>query len=203
MCKKGWLPMSNVLDPASRTPTMPSQASIFRHRPACQAQVEMHQYSGKCRFMVTTIVHNPTANDRVEYFGQIVDAFVNTTVELPVSHCLTDGFRGSTAHAWTEVDEGLPIGSSPVSAERYSQVSRTSGSGIAPVARYPCNTQSASCLDATRVRIQQNAARVPLAAFEPDAHCCSDKWHHRQSVRTVHQDGVWPSTDRRHNAKRG
>lgn len=57
--------------------------------------------------MVTTIVHNPTANDRVEYFGQIVNAFVDTTVEFPVSHRLTDGFRGSIAHAWTEVDEGL------------------------------------------------------------------------------------------------
>jgi hypothetical protein len=55
--------------------------------------------------VVTTIVHNPTANDRVEYFGQIVDAC--TTVEFPSSHCLTDGFRGSIAHAWTEVDEGL------------------------------------------------------------------------------------------------
>jgi hypothetical protein len=28
-------------------------------------------------------------------------------VEFPVSHRLTDGFRGSIAHAWTEVDEGL------------------------------------------------------------------------------------------------
>ena len=67
----------------------------------------MHQYSGKCRFMVAAIVHNPTANDRVEHFGQIIDAFVDTTVEFPVSHCLTDGFRGSIAHARTEVDEGL------------------------------------------------------------------------------------------------
>jgi hypothetical protein len=57
--------------------------------------------------VVTTIVHNPTANDRVEYFGQIVNAFVDTTVELPVSHRLADGFRGSIAHAWTEVDESL------------------------------------------------------------------------------------------------
>ena len=57
--------------------------------------------------MVTTIVHNPTANDRVEYFGQIVDVFIDTTVEFSASHCLTDGFRGSIAHAWTEVDEGL------------------------------------------------------------------------------------------------
>jgi hypothetical protein len=56
--------------------------------------------------VVTTIVHNPTANDRVEYFGQIVNAFVDTTVEFSASHCLTDGFRGSIAHAWTEVDEG-------------------------------------------------------------------------------------------------
>ena len=57
--------------------------------------------------MVTAIVHNPTANDRVEYFGQIVDAFINATVELTASHCLTDGLCGSIAHAWTEVDEGL------------------------------------------------------------------------------------------------
>src|SRR5262249_5583910 len=67
----------------------------------------MHQYSGKCRFMVATIVHNPTANDWVEHFGQIIDAFVDTTVEFAVSHCLKDGFRGSIAHARTEVDEGL------------------------------------------------------------------------------------------------
>src|ERR1700746_2279691 len=67
----------------------------------------MHQYSGKCRFMVATIVHNPTANDRVVYFGQLVDAFINAPVELPVSHRLMDGFRGSIAGAWTEVNEGL------------------------------------------------------------------------------------------------
>jgi hypothetical protein len=36
--------------------------------------------------IVTTIVHNPNANDRVEYFGQIVNAFVDTTVEFPVLH---------------------------------------------------------------------------------------------------------------------
>ena len=53
--------------------------------------------------MVATIVHNPTANDRVVYFGQLVDAFI----KLPVSHRLTDGFRGSIAGAWTEVNEGL------------------------------------------------------------------------------------------------
>jgi hypothetical protein len=34
--------------------------------------------------IVTTIVHNPNANDRVEYSGQIVNAFVDTKVELPV-----------------------------------------------------------------------------------------------------------------------
>jgi hypothetical protein len=51
--------------------------------------------------VVTTIVHNPTANDRVVYFGQIVNAFVDTTVEFPVSHRLTDGFRGSIAKSFS------------------------------------------------------------------------------------------------------
>jgi hypothetical protein len=42
---------------------------------------------------------------------------------------------------------------------------RTSGSGVAPVARYPCNTRSVSCLDATQVHIQQIVAQDPPATL--------------------------------------
>ncbi len=65
------LPLWRVrLDPVPRTPTMASQAAIFRHRPACQAQIEMHQCSGKCRFVVTTIVVDPPTKDRVELLAR-------------------------------------------------------------------------------------------------------------------------------------
>ena len=58
--------------------------------------------------MVTTIVDDPTANDRVEHPSQIVDAFVDTTVEPPVSHRLADGFCSLIAHARTGGDTGVP-----------------------------------------------------------------------------------------------
>ncbi len=67
----------------------------------------MYQRWVKCRSMVTTIVGDPTPNDRVEHPRQVIDSFVDTTAELPGSNGLTDRFGGLIADARTEVDEGL------------------------------------------------------------------------------------------------
>ncbi len=57
--------------------------------------------------MVTTIVGDPAPNDRVEHPRQVIESFVDTTAELPISKGLTDRFGGLIADTRTEVDEGL------------------------------------------------------------------------------------------------
>ena len=57
--------------------------------------------------MITTIVGDPASNDRVEHPRQVIEPFVDTTSELPISNGLTDRFGGLIADTWTEVDEGL------------------------------------------------------------------------------------------------
>ena len=57
--------------------------------------------------MVTTIVGDPAPNDRVEHPRQVIEPFVDTTVEPPVSNGLTDRFGGLITDTRTEIDEGL------------------------------------------------------------------------------------------------
>ena len=86
---------------------MSSQAFVFRHRPGGQAPVQIAQWRIKCRFVVATIVRNPTTNDRVEHARQIIYPPIDTTAQLPPANLLTNCLRGCVAYARTEVDEEL------------------------------------------------------------------------------------------------
>src|SRR5262249_12166345 len=86
---------------------MSSQAFVFRHRPGGQALVQIAQCRIKCRFVVATIVRNPTTNDRVEPTRQIIYPPIDTTAQLPPANLLTNCLRGCVAYGRTEVDEEL------------------------------------------------------------------------------------------------
>src|SRR5258708_18483083 len=84
---------------------MPSQAFVFRHRPTREASVQIAKRRIKCRFVVTTIVIQPTPNDGIEHPRQIVDPLINATTKLPVAKTLSDRFGSGIADSGTEVDE--------------------------------------------------------------------------------------------------
>ena len=69
--------------------------------------------------MITTIVGDPTPNDRVEHPSQVIQSFVDTTGEPPISNGLTDRFGGLIADTRTEVDESLAP-----SVHRHSRTER-------------------------------------------------------------------------------
>src|SRR5215472_2500801 len=108
MSKQPWVSRSSLANPLLCPSPMSSQAFVFRHRPGCQALVQIAQCWMKCRFVVATIVRNPTTNDRVEHTRQIIYPSIDTTAQLPPANLLTNCLRRCLADARTEVDEELP-----------------------------------------------------------------------------------------------
>jgi hypothetical protein len=107
MSKQPWVSQGSLANPVLCPSPMSSQAFVFRHRPACQAPVQIAQCGVKCRFVIATIVRNPPSNDRVEHTRQIIYPSINTTAQLPVANFLANCLRCCLAYAGTEVDEEL------------------------------------------------------------------------------------------------
>src|ERR1019366_1565461 len=77
--KERWIARDNLADPMLGSPSMPSQAFVFRHRPVRKAPVEVAERRIKCRLVVTAIVADPAPYDGVEHPCQVVDPLVRAT----------------------------------------------------------------------------------------------------------------------------
>jgi hypothetical protein len=80
----------HLADPMPRTPSMPPQTFVFRHRPVRKAPVEVAKRRIKRRFVVTTVVVNPTPYDGIEHPCQVVNPPVHPTPQLPVTDFFPD-----------------------------------------------------------------------------------------------------------------
>ena len=98
----------NGTDPLLRAPTMPSQALVFLLRPTGEPPVKVLKCRVKCRWIVTTIVRQPTPNDGIEHPSQVVNPLVHSTAELLRSNLSAHTFASGIADRRTEVDEVLP-----------------------------------------------------------------------------------------------
>src|SRR5580700_5267338 len=105
--KESWIARGNLARPMLGSPSMPSQAFVFRHRPVRKAPVEVAQRGIKCRLIVTTVVVDPAPYDGVEHPCQVVDPLVRATTQPPVTDFLPDRFRRRVADTGAEGDEEL------------------------------------------------------------------------------------------------
>src|ERR1039457_830324 len=97
----------SLANPMPSSPGAPPQAFVFRHGPAREAPVQIAQRRVECRFIVPTVVRDPTPDDGIEHPRQIVNPSVNATAKLPVANGLSDRLGRHIADARTEVDEVL------------------------------------------------------------------------------------------------
>ena len=67
----------NGTEPSLRAPAMPPQALVFRLCPTGQTLVEIAKRRVKRRWVVTTVVRQPTPDDGIEHPSQVVNPLVH------------------------------------------------------------------------------------------------------------------------------
>ena len=98
-----------------RTGLAAAKSFEFAHGPTNQRLVNVIENRMESRRTESTVVVDPTCDNRIESSGQLIEAEVTAPLQLPFpANRLTKGLRSFPANGWTEAHEEL----TPIIARR-------------------------------------------------------------------------------------